>query len=102
MDLIAYAIPFFILAMIVELGWGLFTGRNTYRVNDAVGSLFLGTLSQTRRFVTSRCHETFRKKECLKLLVRFDSRKWNIDNIALCVVSQGFDEARLSSSWWTM
>jgi len=52
MDLVVYAVPLFILAMLFELGWGLRVGRNTYRVNDAVGSLFLGTLSQARRFVT--------------------------------------------------
>ena len=52
MDLVVYAVPFFILAMLVELAWGIRIGRNTYRVNDAVGSLFLGTLSQTQRFVT--------------------------------------------------
>ncbi len=52
MDLVAYAVPFFILAMILELIWGLRSGNNTYRTNDAVGSLFLGTLSQARRFVT--------------------------------------------------
>lgn len=52
MDLVAYAVPFFILAMLLELAWGIHRGRNTYRVNDAVGSLFLGTLSQARRFVT--------------------------------------------------
>jgi alkylglycerol monooxygenase len=51
MDLVAYAVPLFILAMLFELLWGLRIGRNTYRVNDAVGSLFLGTLSQTRKFV---------------------------------------------------
>jgi len=51
-DLVSYAVPFFILAMLVELVWGLRRGRNTYRVNDAVGSLFLGTLSQARRFIT--------------------------------------------------
>lgn len=52
MDLIAYAIPVFVLAMAFELYWGIHTGRNTYRINDAVGSLFLGVLSQTRKFVT--------------------------------------------------
>ena len=52
MDLVAYAVPFFILAMVFELLWGIRHGRNTYRVNDAVGSLFLGSLSQARRFVT--------------------------------------------------
>jgi len=51
-DLVAYAVPFFILAMLFELVWGLRRGRNTYRINDAVSSLFLGTLSQARRFIT--------------------------------------------------
>ncbi|EAQ98572.1 sterol desaturase family protein [Congregibacter litoralis] len=52
MDLVVYAVPLFILAMVFELLWGLRVGRNTYRVNDAVSSLFLGTLSQARKFVT--------------------------------------------------
>jgi sterol desaturase/sphingolipid hydroxylase (fatty acid hydroxylase superfamily) len=51
-DLVAYAVPFFILAMLIELAWGHGCGNNTYRINDAVGSLFLGTLSQARRFIT--------------------------------------------------
>ena len=38
--------------MLFELAYGIYKGRNTYRLNDAVGSLFLGTLSQVRRFVT--------------------------------------------------
>ncbi len=52
MNLIVYAIPFFALAVVVELIYGFATGRNTYRLNDAAGSLFMGTLSQARRFVT--------------------------------------------------
>ncbi|MFK8042418.1 sterol desaturase family protein [Congregibacter sp.] len=52
MDLVVYAVPLFILAMVFELVWGFRVGRNTYRVNDAVGSLFLGTLSQARKFIT--------------------------------------------------
>ena len=52
MDLVPYAVPLFIVAMLVELFYGLRTGHNTYRVNDAVGSLFLGSLSQARKFVT--------------------------------------------------
>jgi sterol desaturase/sphingolipid hydroxylase (fatty acid hydroxylase superfamily) len=51
-NLVVYAVPFFILAMLFELGWGLARGRNTYRLNDSVSSLFLGILSQARRFVT--------------------------------------------------
>jgi alkylglycerol monooxygenase len=52
MNLILYAIPFFALAIVIELVYGIATGRNTYRMNDAAGSLFMGTLSQARRFVT--------------------------------------------------
>jgi alkylglycerol monooxygenase len=40
MDLVAYAVPLFILAMLVELALGLRIGRNTYRVNDAVRQPF--------------------------------------------------------------
>lgn len=52
MNLIVYAVPFFIVAMVVELIYGLVVKRNTYRLNDSISSLFLGTLSQARRFVT--------------------------------------------------
>ncbi|MEM6606356.1 MAG: sterol desaturase family protein, partial [Pseudomonadota bacterium] len=52
MDLVIYAPPFFIAAMLLELWWGRRQQRNTYRTNDAVGSLFLGSLSQARKFVT--------------------------------------------------
>ena len=52
MDLVVYAVPFFILAMLLELAYGLAKGRNTFRLNDSVSSLFLGVLSQARRFIT--------------------------------------------------
>jgi len=52
MNLVAYAIPFFIAAMLVELAYGYRKQRNTYRLNDSVSSLSLGVLSQARRFVT--------------------------------------------------
>lgn len=51
-NLVVYAVPFFILAIIVEWLYGLARRRNTYRLNDSVSSLFLGVLSQARRFVT--------------------------------------------------
>lgn len=51
MDLVPYAVPLFILAMLLELIYGWRVQRNTYRVNDAVGSLFLGSISQARKFV---------------------------------------------------
>ena len=52
MDLTVLAVPFFVLAIAVELVYGLLKGRNTFRLNDSVSSLFLGVLSQARRFVT--------------------------------------------------
>jgi alkylglycerol monooxygenase len=51
MDLIPYAIPFFLLAIVLELGYGVFRHRNTYRLNDSVGSLFMGTLRTASKFV---------------------------------------------------
>jgi sterol desaturase/sphingolipid hydroxylase (fatty acid hydroxylase superfamily) len=52
MYLVVYAVPFFIVAMLAELAYGMRKGRNTFRLNDSVSSLFLGVLSQARRFVT--------------------------------------------------
>lgn len=52
MNFVVYAIPFFLLAIVLELFFGLVKRRNTYRLNDSVSSLLLGTLSQARRFVT--------------------------------------------------
>ena len=52
MGIIELAVPFFVLSIIVELAYGIVKGRNTYRLNDSVSSLFLGVLSQARRFVT--------------------------------------------------
>jgi len=51
MNLIAYAVPFFLLAIALELLWGILRQRNTYRLNDAFSSLMLGILSQARKFV---------------------------------------------------
>jgi sterol desaturase/sphingolipid hydroxylase (fatty acid hydroxylase superfamily) len=52
MNLVVYAVPVFILAILVELAYGLAVRRNTYRLNDSFSSLALGVLSQARRFVT--------------------------------------------------
>jgi sterol desaturase/sphingolipid hydroxylase (fatty acid hydroxylase superfamily) len=52
MNLVVYAVPFFIAAMVFELAYGYFKRNNTYRLNDSLSSLFLGILSQARRFVT--------------------------------------------------
>ncbi|WP_199053965.1 sterol desaturase family protein [Aquitalea sp. ASV15] len=41
-----YAFPVFLLLMLLELGYGLAIGRNTYRLSDALASLSQGLLSQ--------------------------------------------------------
>lgn len=41
-----YALPVFVLLMLVELGYGVAIGRNTYRMSDALSSLSQGLLSQ--------------------------------------------------------
>lgn len=51
MNIIAIAVPFFLLAIALEWLWGRWRGVDTYRLNDSVSSLTLGGLSQARRFV---------------------------------------------------
>ncbi|HEY5645417.1 MAG TPA: sterol desaturase family protein [Pseudomonadales bacterium] len=46
MNLVLYAVPFFILALLLEFVWGRASGRNTYRLADTVNSLQMGTLSR--------------------------------------------------------
>lgn len=46
MNLVMYAIPFFVVLMAVEYAYGRARGRNTYRLADTVNSLSLGTLSR--------------------------------------------------------
>ena len=46
MNYVEVAIPFFILAMLVEYLYGRFVKKQTYRLNDTVNSLQLGTLSR--------------------------------------------------------
>jgi len=51
MDLILYAIPFFFLLIFIELGYGALRGRNTYRLNDTINSLSMGSLSRLQSLV---------------------------------------------------
>ena len=44
--IIVYAFPVFALMIFAEYGYGLATGRNTYRINDAISNLSQGVLSQ--------------------------------------------------------
>ena len=46
MNYVEIAIPFFILAMALEYIYGLWRGRQTYRLNDTINSLSLGVLSR--------------------------------------------------------
>ena len=47
MDYVEIAVPFFLLALILELAYGKFTNNNTYRLNDTISSLFMGSLRGT-------------------------------------------------------
>ena len=51
MELILYAIPLFFLLILVELAYGVLHGRNTYRLNDTINSLSLGSLSRLQGLV---------------------------------------------------
>ena len=44
MDYVPYAVPFFLLAILIELAYGIIKKNNTYRLNDAICSLFMGSL----------------------------------------------------------
>ena len=52
MDLLALAVPFFLLALVVELVVDRFRGTGYFRSNDAINSLSAGTLSTTFGYVT--------------------------------------------------
>ena len=52
MDLLALAVPFFLLALIVELVVDRVRGTGLYRANDAINSLSAGTLSTTFGYFT--------------------------------------------------
>ena len=52
MDLIAIAVPFFLLALLVELGVDRYRGTGYYRTTDAIGSLSAGILSTTFGYFT--------------------------------------------------
>ena len=52
MDLIAMAVPFFLLALLLELGIDKWRGSGLYRANDAINSLSAGILSTTFGYFT--------------------------------------------------
>ncbi len=52
MDLIALAVPFFLLAIVVELAVNWLRGSGYFRTNDAINSLSAGMLSTTTGYFT--------------------------------------------------
>ena len=52
MDLIALAVPFFLLALLIELAVDRYRRTGFYRANDAINSLSAGTLSTTIGYFT--------------------------------------------------
>lgn len=51
MELILAAVPFFFLLIAIELAYGIARGRNTYRINDSINSISLGSLSRLQGLV---------------------------------------------------
>ena len=49
MDYVPYAVPFFLLAILIELAYGIIKKKNTYRLNDAISSLFMGSLRSANK-----------------------------------------------------
>ncbi|MCG2591382.1 lysoplasmalogenase family protein [Ramlibacter sp. XY19] len=45
-QVIVLATPVFLLLIALEYAWGIYRGRNTYRLNDAINSISLGMLSE--------------------------------------------------------
>ena len=51
MDYVTYAVPFFLLAILIELAYGILKNKNTYRLNDAISSLFMGSLRSANKLI---------------------------------------------------
>ena len=51
-QVIVLATPVFFLLIAVEVAYGRWRGRNTYRLNDAINSISLGMLSQISAVLT--------------------------------------------------
>jgi len=89
MDLIALAIPFFLLALLTELAVDKYRGSGFYRANDAINSLSAGTLSTTSGYFT-------------KLLPAVISA-WVLQNFALIDVDLAmFDMSPRGLAFWAM
>jgi sterol desaturase/sphingolipid hydroxylase (fatty acid hydroxylase superfamily)/uncharacterized membrane protein YhhN len=51
-QVIVLATPVFFALIAAEFAWGRARGRNTYRLNDAIGSISLGMLSEVTKVLT--------------------------------------------------
>ena len=51
MDYVPYAVPFFLLAILIEFAYGIIKKNNTYRLNDAISSLFMGSLRTANKVI---------------------------------------------------
>lgn len=51
MNFVPYAVPVFLVLIVLEFCWGWFKGNNTYRLNDSLNSLSLGLLSVATKFI---------------------------------------------------
>ena len=51
MDYVPYAVPFFLIAILIELAYGIAKKNNTYRLNDAISSLFMGSLLSANKLI---------------------------------------------------
>ena len=51
MDYVPYAVPFFLLAILIELAYGIIKKNNTCRLNDAISSLFMGSLRSANKLI---------------------------------------------------
>ena len=51
MDYVQLAVPFFILALLIELAYGIIIKKNTYRFNDTISSIFMGSLRSSYKFI---------------------------------------------------
>jgi len=77
MDYVVYAIPFFLLAIILEFAYGLLKKNNTYRLNDAIASLFMGSIRTANKVVIIGLGGyVFSSIETHYALTRMDINSW--------------------------
>ena len=75
MNFVPYAVPVFLVLIVLEFCWGWLQGNNTYRLNDSLNSLSLGLLSVATKFIfLSVGYIVFVKIEQDYSLGRFDSQ----------------------------